>query len=359
VFHSLLTRIISPYRPAGRRFKAPMLSFGLLLCSGLLPLHAGAAEYTVSPQDALLSKYTYPYPVKTFEFTAQQEPLQMAYMDVPASDNANGETVLLLHGKNFSAAYWKDTIASLRQQGYRVLVPDQIGFGKSSKPEHFQFSFQALAANTRALLDRLGIQKVNVAGHSMGGMLATRFALMYPQQTSKLILVNPIGLEDWKRTTPYQSIHDAIEQEEQQTPAKVKSYMTAAYFDGNWNPHYNPLLDIQAGWTIGPDAKQIARIDALTSDMVFTQPVLYEFGDLRVPTLLIIGTRDRTAIGRNRAPESIRAQLGRYDRLGKQVAKAIPGARLVELEGIGHVPQFEDFDRYMTAFNKFLGNEAE
>ncbi|MCK7597072.1 alpha/beta hydrolase [Microbulbifer sp. CAU 1566] len=296
----------------------------------------------------------YPYPVKTLELTAQQQPLQMAYMDVAPTTEPNGKTVLLLHGKNFSGAYWQSTIENLTKQGYRVIAPDQIGFGKSSKPAGFQFTFQALANHTKALLDKLDIAEVSVTGHSMGGMLATRFALMYPNAVEKLVLVNPIGLEDWKRTTPYLPIDQAIAQEKQQTPEIVKRYMTAAYFDGKWKAAYDPLLTIQAGWTIGPDADLIAEIDARSSDMVFTQPVLYEFGDLKAPTLLVIGTRDRTAIGRNRAPESLRGDLGRYDRLGKLAADAIPEAKLVELEGIGHVPQFEDFDRYIAALNDFL-----
>ncbi|WP_160153384.1 alpha/beta fold hydrolase [Microbulbifer sp. ALW1] len=327
----------------------------LALSLAFVPFSHGIAdEISLAPQDALLSTMKYPYPVKTLELTAQQQPIQMAYMDVAPTTDANGKTVLLLHGKNFSGAYWQSTIENLTQQGYRVIAPDQIGFGKSSKPAGFQFTFQALADHTKALLDKLDIAEVSVAGHSMGGMLATRFALMYPDAVEKLVLVNPIGLEDWKRTTPYQPIDQAIAQEKQQTPEIVRRYMTAAYFDGKWKAVYNPLLTIQAGWTIGPDADLIAEIDARTSDMVFTQPVLYEFGDLKAPTLLIIGTHDRTAIGRNRAPESIRPQLGRYDRLGKLTAEVIPDAKLVELEGIGHVPQFEDIERYTAALNDFL-----
>ncbi|WP_231491411.1 alpha/beta fold hydrolase [Microbulbifer sp. HZ11] len=335
------------------RFLIPlvMATLGLIWPPASLAAESAPA---VKPQDARLSDMDYPYPVETFAFRDQQQPLEMVYMDVPPAADANGKTVVLLHGKNFSGAYWQSTIDALSRQGYRVIAPDQIGFGKSSKPEGFQFTFQALADSTKALLDKLDVSRATVAGHSMGGMLATRFALMYPETVKKLVLINPIGLEDWKRFTPYQPVEQAIAQEKQQTPEKVKSYMTAAYFDGKWKAAYDPLLAIQAGWTIGPDADKIAEIDARTSDMVFTQPVLYEFGDLKAPTLLIIGTRDRTAIGRNRAPESTRADLGRYDRLGKVTAEAIPNAQLVELDGIGHVPQFEDFDRYMAALTEFL-----
>lgn len=80
----------------------------------------------------------------------------MAYMDVQPAYH-NGKTVVLLHGKNFNGAYWKTTIDALTKEGYRVIVPDQIGFGKSSKPIGYQFTFQQLAVNTKAILDELRV----------------------------------------------------------------------------------------------------------------------------------------------------------------------------------------------------------
>ncbi|MBB3061016.1 alpha/beta fold hydrolase [Microbulbifer rhizosphaerae] len=330
--------------------KIPCIALALL--SAALP---ALAEVEVTPRDAMLSDYQYPYPVKQFPLTSQQQPLAMAYMDIPpAREQKARSTVLLLHGKNFSGAYWQDTIKALSEAGYRVIAPDQIGFGKSSKPMRFQYSFQTLADHTKALLDHLKLDRVAVAGHSMGGMLASRFALMYPERLERLVLINPIGLEDWKRTVPYQPLDRAIAAERAQTPEKIKRYMTRAYFDGQWRKAYEPLLAIQAGWAAGPDSDKIAVVDALTSDMVFTQPVLYEFPDIRVPTLLIIGTRDRTAIGRDRAPASVQKTLGRYDQLGKKTAEAIPNATLVELDNVGHIPQFEAFAPYMESFQDFL-----
>lgn len=88
--------------------------------------------------------------------------------------------------------------------------------------------------------------------------------------------------------------------------------------------------------------------------MVFTWPVLYELHDIAAPTRLSIGTSDRTATGTNRISADKRWQLGRYDKLGQQAAQLIPDAKLVELNDIGHVPQFEDFQRYIAAFNAFL-----
>jgi pimeloyl-ACP methyl ester carboxylesterase len=122
----------------------------------------------------------------------------MGYMDIAATGSANGRVAVLLHGKNFCAATWEDSIKALSAAGYRVMVPDHIGFFTSSKPANYQYSFQQLSLNTHALLDKLGIDKAAVIGHSTGGMLATRYALLYLRQTEKLVLVNPIGLEDWK-----------------------------------------------------------------------------------------------------------------------------------------------------------------
>ncbi|MCA9514650.1 MAG: alpha/beta hydrolase [Myxococcales bacterium] len=304
--------------------------------------------------DARLSGYSYPYPVAVRAFEAQRQPLEMAYMDVAPTGAARGVTVLLLHGKNFSGAYWGPTIAALTEAGYRVVAPDQIGFGKSSKPERFQFSFHEMARETRDLLDDLGVGRVVVVGHSMGGMLAARFALMFPERTAKLALVNPIGLEDWQRVVPYVPVAEVYESELGKTAADVKAYMQASYFDGQWKPEYDALAEIQQGFVESPDKALLAWDSALTYDMIFTQPVVHDFPRIGAPTLLIIGQRDRTAIGKDRVPPEVRATLGDYPALGRAAHAAIPGSQLVEIEGVGHIPQLEAWPRYITALEAFL-----
>ncbi|RYG58770.1 MAG: alpha/beta hydrolase [Alphaproteobacteria bacterium] len=306
-------------------------------------------------QDTLLSGYDYPFAVNYIDVRTQGQTLKMAYMDVrPATPN--GKVALLMHGKNFGGYAWTDTIKALTLEGYRVIVPDQIGFGKSDKPEHLQYSFQLLARTTDDLLRSLGVGKVDLVGHSMGGMLATRFALMYPQTVSKLVLVNPIGLEDWKTMLPTRDVDAWYEQELKQTPDSLRAYQTKAYYDGNWKPEYDTLLAPQAGWTLHAEYPRVAWNSALQYDMIWTQPVLYEFKNLTMPTLLIIGTRDRTALGKDLASGPLADKLGRYDRLGKMAARAIPGAKLVELPGVGHVPQIEAFENYRKALMGFLIN---
>jgi pimeloyl-ACP methyl ester carboxylesterase len=82
--------------------------------------------------------------------------------------------------------------------------------------------------------------------------------------------------------------------------------------------------------------------------------VLYEFGNIQAPTLFIIGQRDRTAIGKARAPAAIRESLGNYPELGRKAARAIPKASLVEIREAGHMPQVEEFVVYFDALEHFL-----
>ena len=120
------------------------------------------------------------------------QPVSMAYGDVPPDTEPNGKIVVLFHGKAFGGYYFRNVIEALTGTGYRVIAPDQIGWGKSSKPD-IHYSFQLLAANTAALLDHLGVQQVAVLGHSTGGMTAARFTLMYPDRVTHLVLEDPLG----------------------------------------------------------------------------------------------------------------------------------------------------------------------
>ncbi len=331
------------------------MKFRFIALLFLISTFSQAQESELKWLDIMLTNYKYPYPVKYIQLNIQQQKLKMGYMDVQP-ENYNGTNVVLMHGKNFNGAYWETTIKALTEKGFRVIVPDQIGFGKSSKPGHFQYSFQQLAQNTRKLLDTLGIEKTAVLGHSMGGMLATRFALMYPEITDKLILENPIGLEDWKLVVPYKSIGWWYKNELEKTYDKIKAYQKESYYDGKWKPEYDEWVNLLAGWTLNSQYERIAWNSALTYDMIFTQPVVYEFSQIECPTLLIIGTRDRTALGKQLVSEEVRNQMGRYDRLGKATQDKIPNARLVEIENIGHLPHIESFDKFIAPLTDFLGS---
>lgn len=322
----------------------------------LLPLWLAAslASAQPAPLNATLDGYEYPFPVKTLPLKIEGQALRMAYMDVAPTAKANGRTVVLLHGKNFFGAYWRETIKTLGAAGFRVVVPDQIGFGKSDKAD-IHYSFHQLARNTKHLLDTLGVRKAVVVGHSMGGMLATRFALMYPETTEKLVLENPIGLEDYRVGVPFQPVAQAEANELKSTEASIRKYHATYYPNGYPAAHDQWLLPL-AAQTRSPDFPKVARANALTYDMIFQQPVSYEFIRIAVPTLLIIGQADRTVVGKAliKDPKTL-AQMGQYPALGRHTAAQIKGAKLVELPNVGHVPHLEVPAQFYRALLAFLG----
>jgi pimeloyl-ACP methyl ester carboxylesterase len=329
----------------------------LSLCS-VLPLLSIAviSASQASEYGPELEGFAYPYPVQHCAFTSQQTSMQMAYMNVAPSGIANGRTVVLMHGKNFCSATWEQTIGALSHAGYRVIAPDQIGFCASSKPAHYQYTFQQLAANTRALLMQLEISRVTIVGHSTGGMLATRYALMFPQEVEQLVLVNPIGLEDWKALgVPTRTVDQWFERELRLTADGVRQYEKMTYYVNRWKPEYERWVDMLAGLNQGPGHELVAWNSALIYDMIFSQPIVYELPLLKMDTVLIIGDADTTAIGSDIAPPDVKAKIGHYSVLGKEAAQRIPHAHLIEFPGLGHAPQMEDPEAFHRRLLEALG----
>jgi pimeloyl-ACP methyl ester carboxylesterase len=303
---------------------------------------------------AELEGFGYPYDVHRYAFRSQGSDMSMAYMDVKPQ-SGNGRTAVLLHGRNFCAATWERTIAVLSKAGFRVIAPDQIGFCKSTKPLGYQFSLQQLATNTNALLTSLGVARPIVIGHSLGGMTAVRYALMFPDAVEQIVLVNPIGLEDWQAAgVPFIDLDKALEIEKATTFDSIKRYEQRFYYAGQWRPEYDRWVEMIAGMYRGPGAERIAQAQARVAEMAFIQPVVHEFERIRVPTLLMIGQLDRTALGANRASPELANELGNYPELGRAAARRIPKAELIEFPELGHAPQIQAPDQFHEALLKGL-----
>jgi pimeloyl-ACP methyl ester carboxylesterase len=301
-----------------------------------------------------LQGFTYPFPVAHYRFQSQGQSLEMAYMDVrPASPN--GKTAVLLHGKNFCAATWEGSVNSLTAAGFRVIAIDQLGFCKSSKPDGYQFTFQQLAANTHDLLASLGIQHAVMIGHSTGGMLAMRYALMYPEAVDQLVLVDPIGLEDWKtKGVPWLSLDGWLKREQKVSADSIRAYERATYYAGTWDPTYEKWVQMLAGLYRGSGRKAVQESSARLYDMIATQPVFYELEHITNPVLLFVGDKDTTAIGKDLAPAAVRPTLGNYPVLGKQAAARFAHAQLIEFPDLGHSPQIQAPDRFNNALVQWL-----
>jgi pimeloyl-ACP methyl ester carboxylesterase len=340
--------------------------FSVLLLSGVAcstppqkPIDAPEKEFQENPEKldagfkADLREYEYPFDLSEFVVQSQGQTLRMNYMHIRPTEKDRG-TIVLLHGKNFSGAYFRSLAVLLWKRGYRIVIPDQIGFGKSSKPESYQFSLHEMARQTKLLIDHLELKKVHLVGHSMGGMLATRFALMYPGSVQRMTLVNPIGLEDVRAVVPYRTVDELAAEEAAATPEKIRKYQTENYYGGQWKPAYEEWIQIPVGWINGPDIVRMSRIAAYTTDMIYTQPVVYELPNLKVPTIFLIGTRDRTAVGKAWVKPEVAAKLGDYRKLGREAVKKVRGAKLVELDGLGHVPFIESLPKFWDAFSRTL-----
>ncbi len=323
----------------------------LLVTAVALVGSAQAQTTALQPLGIGLEGIDDPYPVHFFDLTIEGQALRMAYMDVAPTAAPNGKAVVLLHGKSFAGDYWARTIATLASEGYRVIVPDQLGFGKSSKPD-IRYHFDLLARNTKLLLESLGVARAAIVGHSFGGMLAVYFARDYPETTAVLALENPIGLEDYRSAIPPQPLEALVATEMAQTPASYGSFM-AAFFVG-WPPTAEHYVDIFSRVLQSPEYPRWARASALIYEMMFDEPIRHEYHLLQMPVLLIIGQSDRSVFFRRYAsPEAIKP-LGHWPELGREAVKDLVDGKLVEIADAGHVSHIEKPDEFEAALTAFL-----
>lgn len=336
-----------------KAIKTLVVSAILSMASVSLVSAADAAK-TV-PYDGELHGFDYGFPVQTYSFTSQRQQLSMRYID-SKPEHPNGRTAVLLHGKNFCAGTWGETINVLTKAGFRVIAPDQIGFCKSTKPESYQYTFQQLARNTHDLLESIGVQKATIVGHSTGGMLAIRYGLMYPDATEQLTLVDPIGLENWAaKGVPPVGVDDWLKREAKTNADTIRKYEQNTYYAGQWKPEYEKWVQMLAGMYAGKDRERVAWNSALLYDMILTQPVVYEIHNLVMPVLLIVGDKDNTAIGKDFAPAEVRPSLGNYPELAKATMRELKYGTLIEFPDLGHSPQIQDPDAFHKALLNGLG----
>jgi len=287
------------------------------------------------PVSISLEDLPYPHPVHYLPLSLYGQDVRLAYMDVAPAANANGQTVVLMHGLNFFGEVWAPTIDVFRRAGYRVVVLDQIGFGRSSKPD-IPYTLNDMARNSKAVLDHLKISKVIVMGHSMGGMTATRFALYYPELISHLVIVNQIGLEDARLRRDWGGF-DALHQASLARDWVAVRRNIERYFV-KWDAKWEKYIMIHYGWTLSGDWPRLAKIRAGLQQMVYQEPVVYDWPFIKVKTLVIGGEVD----GPN------------FPALAKRTADTIPGAQLHLIPKVGHNPHMEAPELFYPPVLKFL-----
>jgi pimeloyl-ACP methyl ester carboxylesterase len=267
-------------------------------------------------------------------------------MDVAPQGQPNGHTVVLLHGNNFAGFYFGVVIDALRKEGFRVIVPDQIGYGRSSKPI-IPYYLADMARNTRAILESLNIEKAMIVGHSMGGMLAARFATQYPDSTERLVLFNPIGLTDARFHNPVGDPDEAYKRTLASTYPTIRASLMryVAHKPSAWNSQFESYARIRYAWTLSADWPRLARVQALINNVIYLDPVVYDWPHIQAPTLVYGGAEDMLA----GTPAAFQEGM-------KHIAAVIPNgqARLELLPGLGHVPFLEDPERSLAPLVAFL-----
>jgi len=297
--------------------------------------HAAAWAADREPYGIGLEGFQYPYPVQMLPVTHESEQLRMAYMDVP-SQKPNGRIVVLLHGRNFPSSYWAPVIRTLADAGYRVVIPDQIGFGKSSKPAG-DLHFDSLARNTITLMDHLGITKFDVVAHSLGGMLGVRIARAYPDRVERLLLAAPIGLEDYRLYVPPTPTERIIESEDKLTADGYRKQLETNYALKLPPEQVTPFIDARFNIKGAADYPRWLRAFVSSAQMIYREPVAHEIPLIGLPTLFIMGADDHNAPGKPNAPEALRPKMGQNADLAKALAAKMPKATAEVLPNVGHL----------------------
>jgi len=331
-----------------RQFVVALL--GALLVSSVMPAAAAERE----PYGIGLEGFAYPYPVNMLPLVNNGEQVRMAYMDV-ASPQPNGRTVVLLHGRNFPSSYWAPVIKTLTDAGYRVVVPDQIGFGKSSKPQE-DLHFDTLARNTVALLDHLQIAKADIVAHSLGGMLAVRIARAYPDRINHLVLTAPIGLEDYRFYVPPTPTEKIIETEDKLTADGYRKQLETNYSLKLPPDQVTPFIDARFNIKGSAEYPRWLRAFVASAQLIYREPVVHEIPLITQPTLFVMGANDHNAPGKANAPEALRPKMGHNAELAKALAAKMQNGRAEVIPDAGHLVFLEAPAKYNELVLGFLAS---
>ncbi len=286
----------------------------------------------------------YPHPVQYLDVRLFSQDHRMAYMDVAPTGQPNGRTVVLFHGMNFFAAAYASTISALSEAGFRTIAVDRLGFGRSSKPI-IDYNLHIPARNTKALLDELGIDVAAIVGHSMGGMVATRFASTYPETTSHVVMVNQIGLTDSRPGRAWTNPEDSYRSVLTRTTYASVLARHRRYYPNGWRDEYLPLVKVQYGLTLSGDWPRMARVRSSQQRILYEDPVVHEWRSIAVKALVIGGSDDRL--------------VRDFPARARHVAEELRNAELVLFPGVGHAPHFEIPDEFHAELIRFLRSDPE
>lgn len=286
-----------------------------------------------------LEEFEYPYPVEFMNFRIYNQDVRIAYMDVAPTGPANGRTVIFHHGGLYYGWYWQSQIEALSNEGYRVIVKDRLGWGKSSKPI-LPYSISLWASNTARLMDHLGIEEAAMVGHSIGGQMVTRFAFLYPERTTHLVTVNQVGLTDRRAGRGFRPMTGEVDANPDME----------AVFDGllrwaeenyvTWQPQFAEHMRIRYGQRLSGDWPRMAYVSALTGQMRGMDTVVNDWQHIQTRTLIMGGEEDYPTFAEE----------------ARHAGQVFPNAEVFLIPDVGHNPHEEVPDIVNAALIRFLGS---
>lgn len=348
---------VAPVMISRRHVMVPMVA---ALATTAVPVDALNIEHPAPLPDRYdnalgicLEGWSYPAAVRFMQCAVGgQTDLRMAYMDIAPTGPPRNRTIVLLHGKNFDSSYWNGPIRDLSAAGFRLIVPDQLGFNKSAKPD-IAFSFDLLARLTVNLLGGLQIGQASFIGHSTGGMLAVRLTAAYPDQVEQLILEDPIGLVDYRRFIPPQTTETLVSEERRMSVSSYRAFMRH-FFPVLPAAQMEPFVEWRMRVAQSGDYERFCRAAGQTYQMIYREPVRDQYPDIRAETLMIVGEKDASAPLKHYASPEMAAKMPSIPDAAPDAVKDLRRGRLVVVPGVGHVPHLEAPDAFRKAVFEFL-----
>lgn len=291
------------------------------------------------PMSISLEEFEYPYPVEYMNFSVYGEDVRIAYMDVAPTGPANGRAVILHHGGLYYGWYWSEQIRALSQEGYRVVVKDRLGWGKSSKPI-IPYSINLWASNTARLMDHLEIEQAALVGHSIGGQMVTRFAFLYPERITHLVTVNQVGLTDRRSGRGFRPLTGEVDANPDMEAVYASLHRWGTENYSTWQPEFLEHMRIRYGQRLSGDWPRMAQVSQLTNHMRAMDTVVNDWPHIQTKTLIMGGEEDYPTF----AEEARRA------------AAIFPNAEVYLIPGVGHNPHEEVPARVSAELIRFLGS---
>jgi pimeloyl-ACP methyl ester carboxylesterase len=280
------------------------------------------------------------YKVEVSKVHLPQSGYDIAYTD----DGKGKETIIFIHGLGSYSQAWIKNVASLKAN-YRCIAIDLPGYGKSSKQPHSGLmTFYAGIINE--LVKELKLEKVYLAGHSMGGQISITTHLTYPEIVKGLILVDPAGFESFNKGQRqwFKNVM-TVDGVRLTTPEAIQNNLATNFYRQPADAEF--MITDRIAWRTAKDFNAYCYAVVQSVAGMVDNPVLEYLQDIKVPTLIFFGENDNLIPNRYLNP-------GRTIDIAKNGADKIPGSKLIIVPKCGHFMMFEKSEVFNSETLKFI-----